>query len=63
MPKTVQYDSLVERDFAMMDTAQILLRLIRILEEMHPGFYEEGVNKLFPTPNGEPHKLEYTKPV
>lgn len=63
MPKTIKYDSLLQRDLVERDVKEVLLRLIMILEDQNPGLYEQGVNKLFPTASGEPHTLSYTKPV
>ena len=62
MAKTIEYKSLLERDLAERDVKDVLLRLVTILEERRSGLYEDGVNRLFPTPDGEPHRLSYTKP-
>lgn len=62
MPRVIEYKSLAERELAERDPRDVLARLIAILDDTHPGFYEEGVNKLFPTKDGEPHALSYTKP-
>jgi hypothetical protein len=63
MPKTIEYKSLAERDLVERDPRDVLARLIAVLEERDPGFYEEGINKLFPPKEGEQHALSYTKPV
>lgn len=63
MAKTIKYDSLAERFLAERDAKQLVAMLIAILEDLHPGFFEEGCNKLFPAANEQPHPLEYTKPV
>lgn len=62
MPKEMKYNSVAERDLAERDPREMLARLIAILEDQHPGFYEEGLNKLYPRKDNEPHEASYTKP-
>jgi len=63
MAKVIKYDSVVARLLAERDPRDVLGMLIAILEEKNPGFFEDGLNRLFPTAEGEPHSAEYTKPV
>lgn len=63
MAKTIKYNSVAERMAAEQDANHNWLQLVAILEDRNPGFYEEGLNKLFPQANGEPYSAEYTKPV
>lgn len=62
MPKTIKYNSLVERFAAERDPAQLLVMLITILEDKFGPFFEDGCNKLYPAADEKPHPLEYTKP-
>lgn len=62
MEKIIKYPSLFERDLAERALEEVLRRVVAILEAQHMGFYEEGVNKLFPTADGEPYALSYKKP-
>lgn len=62
MAKTIKYNSVAERLLAERDPGQVLGMLIAILEDQRPGFFEEGLNKLYPRADGEPHAAEYTKP-
>lgn len=63
MAKIIEYKSLLERDLAERDAKEVLFRLITIMEDRGHPFYEDGVNRLFPTKNGEPYPLTYTKPA
>lgn len=63
MAKQIEFDSLFARDLAERALHEVLVRVVAILEDRNPGFYEEGVNRLFPTKDGEPHALSYTKPT
>lgn len=63
MAKTVKYADVADRFIAERDAKQLVEILIRVLEKRFPGFFEEGVNELYPTASGDPHTAEYTKPV
>lgn len=62
MAETVKYNSVTERVLAERNVEDVLAMLIAILEDQHPGFFEEGLNKLYPQADGEPYSAEYTKP-
>lgn len=62
MAKEVKYESVAARFIVERDAKQLLAILIAIMEDLHPGFFEEGVNKLFPQASGEPYAASYTKP-
>lgn len=60
--KTIKYNSVAERMVTERDPGQVLGMLIAILEKRNPGFFEEGLNDLYPQANGEPYSAEYQKP-
>ena len=62
MAKEIKYNSVAERLVTERDSKQVLLMLISILEDRDPGFFEEGLNKLYPQANGEQYSATVTKP-
>lgn len=60
--KEMKYESVADRFITERDPRELIRILVAIMEDEHPGRFEEGVNKLYPTASGEPYTAEYTKP-
>lgn len=60
--KEIKYESVADRFVTERDPREMIRIIIAMMEDDHPGYFEEKLNKLFPQANNEPYSASYTKP-